>query len=222
MCKSCHNFIYGCICWSLSGKLNIEPLFVFITWLCTMKQCFIVPLGTFLPASENSCHHLWYICCLYFYYFIDRCIFLNQQSPWSWCNLAQFPMDKDCLLIRLCSIRDQHWWCFERLLLTSTQRNQSLLFFLLELCALSSFIFIGLLENHSCTLLRNYSACCTTLEGQHEDIYNSALWVCGCVCVCVHACEIYTKLMFTVKVRVFFLHHGQSSQACYEKILASC
>lgn len=36
-----------------------------------------------------------------------------------------------------------------------------------------------------CTLLRNYSACCTTLEGQHEDIYNSALWVCGCVCVCV-------------------------------------
>lgn len=73
-----------------------------------------------------------------------------------------------------------------------------------------------------CTLLRNYSACCTTLEGQHEDIYNSALWVCGCVCVCVHACEIYTKLMFTVKVRVFFLHHGQSSQACYEKILASC
>lgn len=36
-----------------------------------------------------------------------------------------------------------------------------------------------------CTLLRNYSACCTTLEGQHEDIYSSALWVCGCVCVCV-------------------------------------
>lgn len=54
-----------------------------------------------------------------------------------------------------------------------------------------------------CTLLRNYSACCTTLEGQHEDIYSSALWVCGCVCVCACVWNIYKADVYSEGQGVF-------------------